>query len=700
MKKIVKLINGNKKLLVVYWLILVVFLELTLFNFRFYQSLGYATVNLKNPDMDESIEYIGGNEFKFNSNGAKMTFNNIDAKVKNVYINMEKKGELPEDPSYYDIKTFEYDKRIKVKINIDDAGNSNGIDMPERFIVSTVDRTKYIPLNLSGESHKLIIIFNDVENKSYDINSIAINKCVPFHFSIIRVLLLFLFGILCYIVRPGSRLYRYKLDFKSKKQKLIIGLVVLTQFVIMFSCCYINPYYVYMTVEHQKQYNELAEALLDGHFYLNEEPDPKMADMENPYDPAARGEKGVYFAWDHAYYDGKYYVYFGIVPAVLFNIPAKLLGIGDIVPQNCIVFIVPIFIIMSYILIYTLARRFISDEDDSIPLLLYLMLSTLFVGGACSVFIVAWPDLYTLPIFTALTLAISGLYCWLSAFKPTEDGYRLSSPRLFLGSLFIALIAGSRPQQLLVIFLAIPIFWNAVFKDKKLFSKNSIKQSVCFALPIAVFALFMFWYNYARFGSIFDFGANYNLTTNDMTARGFMPGRFMQGIFSYILQPIAFEGKFPYLTGVNGTTGFMGTTISEGSFGGILFIAPITLALLLLPKLKKELKADKLYYVVLMLIAFTLIIAGVDSVMAGILSRYEIDFCWMAMLAAIIVIFTAYRKYKGREYGNVLNVCISACFIISLLISAGLLMAIRIYSPFDNNPETYWTIASAIQFWL
>lgn len=32
------------------------------------------------------------------------------------------------------------------------------------------------------------------------------------------------------------------------------------------------------------------------------------------------------------------------------------------------------------------------------------------------------------------------------------------------------------------------------------------------------------WYNAARFGSPFDFGANYNLTSNDMTRRGFAVG--------------------------------------------------------------------------------------------------------------------------------------------------------------------------------
>lgn len=700
MNRFIAGIKKDKKLMALYWLILVVLLEFTLFNFRFYQGIGYDKINLDSFDTDGSIEQVSENEFRFNSNGAKMTFNNIDAEVKNLYIDINCTGTLSDKPSFDERKAFEENKRVKVKATIDDAGNSKGITMPEKYIVSTVDRTKYIPLNLSGESHTLTLEFNNVENKSYNINSIAINKGVPFSINFIRIIVLFVCGILLYIIRPYSEFYSYRLNMDSKKQKRLIGIILAVQILLMGAGSFINPFYVYNTIGHQNQYNELADALLDGHFYLNDVPDTKLAELDNPYDPEERGREGVYGSWDHAYYNGKYYVYFGIVPALIFNIPAKLLFHKDITPQICILILIPVFIIMSYMLIYSLARRFKEKNGEGIPLLLYIMLAELFVNGSGAAFIMVWPDMYGLPIFTALTLAVSGLYCWFSAFKDDEGDYRLSAPKLFAGSLLLSLIAGARPQVLLVLFTAIPLFWNAVFKDRKLFSKNSVKQSLCFVLPVIFFALFMFWYNYARFGSIFDFGANYNLTTNDMTARGFMPGRLMQGIFSYILQPMAFEGKFPYLISPSGATGFMGATISEGSYGGIVFQAPVIFILLILPKLKAELKEKQLFAVTLMLIAFAFIIAGMDSVMAGILSRYAVDLDWMLILAAVIVVLAAYNQYRDREYWTLFSYCMPICFVISMLITFGLVIGVRVYTPFDSNPETYWRIASAIQFWL
>lgn len=68
---------------------------------------------------------------------------------------------------------------------------------------------------------------------------------------------------------------------------------------------------------HRDQYERMAQSILNGHLYLEyEDVDPRLSEMENPYDPQARKELGIYYHWDHAFYNGKYYMYFGIVPVV------------------------------------------------------------------------------------------------------------------------------------------------------------------------------------------------------------------------------------------------------------------------------------------------------------------------------------------------------------------------------------------------
>ena len=689
------------------FVLIVVLLEIFVFNFRFFQGIGYEPVVLSQANLSSDIEVSGDSRLKFKNNNSKIYFNDIDTAIENIYIdieNTEDTGNIDnisdKNTRYNYIKKAEENKLIKVRINVDDESNSSGINMPERSIVSTVERTKYIPLNLSGKSNELSIEFKNAENKEIQINNIILNKQVPFHFSIVRVLAIVIAAAFIYIIRPGSEFYKYKLNLKSIRQKTTVSAIIVVQIILMICLAHINPMYVYNTVSWQSQYIELTDAIMDGHFYINEEPDTKLAELDNPYDPSEREAEGVSVKWDHAYYDGKYYVYFGIVPALLFNIPAKLIADTDIMPFTCILIIIPVFIIMSYLLIYALAKKFMTKKDENVPLLLYLILATLFITGIGTGFLLVWPDMYTLPIFTAVTLGISGSYFWLTAFKEKDDDYKLSKIKLLIGSALMALIAGCRPQLLLVLFTAVPVYYSAVFKDRKLFSKNSIAESLCFTMPVVLFALFMFWYNYARFGSIFDFGAQYNMTTNDMTARSFDLGRAFQGMFYYILQPLNVEGTFPYITTTNFATNYMGVTIKEGTYGGILFLQPVLWILLIIPKVRQELKERKLYILTLLFIAFAFIIAFADAIMAGILARYFIDFSWLFVLAAIIVIFAAHHKYKDRDYIKIFNYCMPVCFLINIFIIFAITVGARYYSPMDTNPEVFWKIASLIQFWM
>ncbi len=697
LKKMIK----NRNVVYIYFFVLVVFLEVTLFNFRFYQSFSYDVTYLNDADINSSIEAKGNSVFYFKDNDAKIFFKDINKEVKNVYIDMvfnEESSKSQKKKDFYEIKKSKANKLVKAKLIIDDKSNKKGIYMPERSVVSDVERTKYIPVYLKGETKNMTIEFKNLENKEFRINSIAINKPIPFNFSFIRVFALFFIISILYIIRPKSKFYEYELNFKRPKQCILLFILVIIQSIIMMSASFINPTYVYNTVYHQKQYNRLAEAIIDGHFYLDEVPDSKLAELDNPYDKEERYEKDVHASWDHAYFEGKYYVYFGIVPALIFNVPAKLFGDMELIPFNCILAIIPFFILFSYLLMYSVTRRFI-EKGFKIPFLLYIIMTTLFINCIGTACVVIWPDLYTLPIFMALTFAIMGLHLWIEAVDEESKNGKLSKKKLFLGSLFMALIAGCRPQLLLSLFLAIPIFWKVVFKERRLFSKSSVLESVSFALPIVVFALFMFYYNYARFGSIFDFGANYNLTTNDMTSRGVNIFRIPQGLFYYFIQPLNIKGIFPYVSSTKFETYFMGTNIREATYGGAFFFTPIIFIVFLIFKAKDEIKKVNLWAFSLLLIIFSVVIACADSIMAGILSRYFLDFCWLLMLASIIIIYALYNKYLKGELLKVLKSFIFIGFIISMYVAFAIAVGGEYFNPADTNPSVFWKIASLIQFW-
>lgn len=84
----------------------------------------------------------------------------------------------------------------------------------------------------------------------------------------------------------------------------------------------------YFFSEHSNQYAYLADALIHGHTSLDLEVPPALAAMENPYDYEARSklmsETGDYAMFDYAFYNGKYYCYFGVAPALLLYAPYQL----------------------------------------------------------------------------------------------------------------------------------------------------------------------------------------------------------------------------------------------------------------------------------------------------------------------------------------------------------------------------------------
>ena len=79
----------------------------------------------------------------------------------------------------------------------------------------------------------------------------------------------------------------------------------------------------------------------------------------------------------------------------------------------------------------------------------------------------------------------------------------------------MAMVAACRPQLVLLSLCAIALFWDTICQLKK--QREARKALAAALLPYGIVAVALMLYNAARFGSPLDFGANYNLTTNDMT---------------------------------------------------------------------------------------------------------------------------------------------------------------------------------------
>ncbi len=675
-------------------LIGVLIAEIFVFNWRFFEGLGYESVPLESYTCGSGVAAAGINEIKILQNGDKyIEFRGFDTEVKNLYISIrDKRCDEPYESGEGTSLSFE---RLAVVPSINDYANAQPKEMPEWYIVNDVERTKYIKLHTAGESDTLRLKFNGVDNQTLIIDSVEVNKQVPFSANPLRVLILFAIAAIIYTFRYGSPVYNIVFDHKSYGQCWIIILVVIANMVLGSVIALSNPVFDNPGFEHHHQYDYLAQSFINGHVYLDyAQPPQALIDMENPYDKTERdrvmAQNGVGYKWDHVYYDGKYYVYFGALPVLTYYLPYRLITQQEFPTRYGVLINYYVFVIFAFFLVRAMVKRWFKD----ISFAHFLILAQVFVASSGIIFAFRRPDMYFMPISMALALCTAGLYFWISAYDCRTKV--MQGVKLFAGSLCMAAVSGCRPQFLIASFLAIPLFYGTVFKERRLFSKQSIVHTVVFILPYIICASAVMWYNYARFGSVFDFGANYNLTTNDMTSRGFNLGRLPFGIFVYLLQLPVTYGKFPFITGTNLSNLYMGTTITEMMLGGVIACQPVVWLVAGIKYCRSELKSKGLYAFVISSLVFALVVVIADTEMAGILYRYYADYSYLLLLPAVLVALALCTRYTNKHVAFMV-VCLSG---LSLLYDAALLFASGDYYIDSTNPDFYYSITSAITFWL
>ncbi len=663
-------------------------LELTLFNFRFYQTADFepidATDKIKSSYIADDMEGKD-NVYSLESSYVTLRIHDINTEVKDLYLDITAKDD------YGDVEN------LYVKISFTDESNKETfIYTPEHTVMAKVESTKYIYLMTNGEVGDIYLTFSTDYATTFQVDQVLFNASAPFNFSVIRLLAVFLLLLIFWILRPSSNLWRYAYNEKSLKQKAVTVIVVCAQIVLLVCLSLLNPIFYGHPSYHTQQYQQLADSFLDGRLYLEDTPPAYLQEMENPYDYGARTQEAnannESYYWDAAYYEGRYYVYFGVIPVLLLYLPFKAMTGTHLPNMVAINIFMVFFVIGSFWLVGKIINRYFKNKR--IPYIAYLIFSLIFVNASGGVFIAKRPDFYSVPILAALAFTVLGLGFWLSSLE--KGG--LDPLDAFLGSLCMALVAGCRPQLLLVSAMAIIIFWGTVFKERLLFSKKSIFSTVAICLPYVIVAIGIMWYNAARFGSPFDFGANYNLTTNDMTGRGYRVERVGLSVFTYLFQPPYFTARFPFLRSVNIGTGYMGQTITESMFGGIFMVIPLLWLIFLMPRYAKYMKKNNIFAFACLSVALSVFIAMFDAQGAGLLQRYVNDFSFLAILGAIAVGLTVISA--NRTSGSVRI----RSFLRFALFGSGAYCAMIVFAKYAveiyyYNPYLFNKVAELVEFW-
>ena len=258
-------------------------------------------------------------------------------------------------------------------------------------VAANAPRSQVRSLDLSGKASTLTLTAYPYNGEyrqypvSYTLQTIYANVPRTFDFSLMRWAAVLALLSAAYALRPASAAWRDAYLTHRKKYRPAVLLVA----VILGAAAFFAPFAdrfnagvstsFYNTADWDggsrinftlhiddwasdaaAQYGALAHSLLDGRLDLEQDPPAAMQEMANPYDTAARQQAAPDALWDVAYYQGRYYVYFGIIPCLLFQLPFEALtGVRDLPPSLPMILLSWLFLLAAFgcALAYLLAGK-------------------------------------------------------------------------------------------------------------------------------------------------------------------------------------------------------------------------------------------------------------------------------------------------------------------------------------------------------
>lgn len=309
-------------------------------------------------------------------------------------------------------------------------------------------------------------------------------------------------------------------------------------------------YPVRLERESADYYNLLASGLLAGKTSLSLEPPASLVALADPYDPVQRAQSGGLEMHDATYYKGKYYLYFGVVPALVVFVPFKALT-GLYFPQHLatVLFCAGGFF-WSLCLLLALRRDTFSGVATR---WVWLAAGMLGFGNFCLV-MVARNSVWEVPISSAYCFSMLGL--WAVVRYLTVPAGRSTAGWLVLAGTALGLAIGSRPHFIFGAAVLLGLWawrWRGRRRRQEWDSRLFGREAFAALLPLGLIVAGLLAYNQARFGSPFEFGQRYQLAGNRQVDSQLLSFRFLPANFYYyFIAPAQLERYFPFTQVIHG----------------------------------------------------------------------------------------------------------------------------------------------------
>lgn len=329
---------------------------------------------------------------------------------------------------------------------------------------------------------------------------------------------------------PTLRLSRRVERFRPRIWLFVLLLSACGAYTFLVSAGFVSHWPVYGTF-----HDLLADGFRRGQLNLPISAAPELLNSKNPYDPVNMR----YWVLDASFYQGKYYVYWGPVPALFQAVAKNALGIQRIIgDQYLALFFLCIALWSGALIVERMARR------------LFGSISKLSLGLAILAFAFAAPTVHAATTASTYHTAIIAAQAWLLAglllafdavwFATIGKVQRL---RLVLAGLAWGLALASRVSVLPTLAVLILSTACGVVPPGRGRSRAILEGAFWLGLPVALVGCGLLTYNKLRFDSWLEFGTNLHLSAFPLH---FSSKYLMANTYSYVLRPFETSCEFPY----------------------------------------------------------------------------------------------------------------------------------------------------------
>lgn len=491
-----------------------------------------------------------------------------------------------------------------------------------------------------------------------------------------------IFVAVCGIIIYAKGLHRVDFNPDSRNQKAVFALIIAVLVITSFFLCavsiekeWLHSYPLEGSIDDYGCYPQMFDAFQKGQLNIDTDYDLSVLEaLENPYNTAERrnatGEKfGV--IWDRAYYEGKLYSYFGIAPVIFLYYPVYFITGAVLSDALAAAIMVGIACIFLSLILWELCRRL----PYKIPFLLLILGAITLPCGSLLWATETCANFYHLAVLSGIC-AVSSFFWLILVAERSADGFWRKALFAFAG-ISVAAIVASRPNMVIYVIIALPLLISIIIKHKNGI-KSLFADIAAFCLPMFMLGGLIMAYNYARFGSPFDFGSNYQLTLTDTSTYKFSSTLILPAFFHYFINPPLIDDVFPYIHPNSHKLADYGVkrlVYTDKTVGALYF--PAVWGCVFLPLIRKH--KIKLFTGVMALIS-VVIIAIFDMVYAGVHLRYSADIMFILTLMGVYLLVALVGKAKK---GSLVYTAIYTAVIILFALT----VVIEIPLCFDNERD-------------